>query len=278
MRKLILLKTILLIMISGCGEENFKKFSKLGELRVVGIVSDVPEVDGTNTGNVNVTLTPYISDIEAAGRTFSVTVVTCLDTGVTRGGSPECLSPTTQTYPNGNTFNTAGLAANNYTGAMDPITVTIANPSSLISAFSAQQRFNGVNFLVAFRLQSGSTITNAIKAIPISERTTLNSNPVIEGVTYNGAAITSGLNSGGALDMTFTNGAQSYEVMRADGSIITKQESLLISWFVSKGKIQPPRMIDSQNTTFFPENTSAVTLIGVARDRRGGTAVRILNP
>lgn len=277
MKKLCIVLTVILFVIS-CGETDFKKFSQLGETRIVAIVADTPEIDGSSTGNVNVTLTPYISDINGAGRVFNVTVVTCLDTGVTRGGSPECENATTETYPNSNTYDTTNLAASNFTGAMDPITLTISNPASLIADYSNQQRFNGVNYLVAFRFQSGSTTINTIKAIPISERSVRNSNPVITGITYNGGVISSGPTASGALNMSLSSGSESYDVMQANGTVISKQESLLISWFVSKGKVQPARIVESQNSTYFPENNSAITLIGVARDRRGGSAVTVLNP
>ena len=245
---------------------------------MVGIVSDIPEIDGTQTGNVNITLTPYISDITAAGRTFNVTVLTCVDSGVTRGSSPDCESPTTQTYPNGNTFSTSGLSATNYTGAMDNITITVSNPASLISSYSTQQKYNGVNFLILFRLQSGEDSLTAIKAIPISERTTRNSNPSIDSITFNGVSISSSPSRGGGLNVNLNSGAETYQVMQADGSLITKTESLLISWFVSKGSVQPPRIVESQTSTFFPEDDSNITLIGVVRDRRGGTAVKVIAP
>ena len=269
---------ILLMTLLSCGESDFKKFSKLGELRIVAIKADIPEVDGTQTGSVNVTLTPYISDIESKGRVFQVDVVTCLDSGITQGGETECENPNVEVYPNGNSFNTGSLSASNYTGAMDPITITINNPANLISNFSTQQKFNGVNYLVAFRLSSGSTVLNAVKAVSISTRSSYNSNPIISGFEFDGLDLSGSLSKKGKLKMLFSAGSEAYQVMRADGTITLKQENLLISWFVSEGKIRPPRIIDTQFSTFYPKSDNAITLIGVARDRRGGTDVLIISP
>lgn len=259
----------------GCGEADFTKFSRLGGLRMVGIEASVPEVDGTATGNVSVTLTPYISDIDAGGRTFNVTVFSCLDSGITRGGEPDCENPTTETST---TFDTSTLSADNYTGSMGGYSITISNPASLIEDYSEQQRFNGVNYLVIFQLQQGGETFRAVKAIPISERTTANSNPTIQNITFNEAALSNSPTSQGTLDMTLSAGAETYEVMRGDGTKTTKTENLLISWFVSKGAVQPARIVESQSSTYYPSEDTSITLIGVVRDRRGGTDVVVLSP
>lgn len=270
----------LLFSICSCSEPDFKKFYELGDLRIIGIEADIPEVDGNSTSDIDVTLTPYISDFTAAGRTFTVTVISCLDPGFTRGAEPQCQTSTIETYPNGNTFNTSSLSTSNYTGAMDPITITIANPSNLISSFSNQQKFNGVNYLVAFSLTSGSTSLTAVKAIPISTRPTLNSNPEIENILLDSGVLTTSPLVKGSLSMTYTTngGEEVYNEMLSDGSLIQQTESFLITWFYTKGKVVPGRIIDGQTSKFNPDSSAATTLVGVLRDRRGGTDIKILNP
>ena len=64
----------------------------------------------------------------------------------------------------------------------------------------------------------------------------------------------------------------------ADGTKTTKTENLLISWFVSKGAVQPPRIVESQSSTYYPSEDTSITLIGVVRDRCGGTDILVLSP
>jgi hypothetical protein len=67
-QRFISLISAVLLLSAGCSMEDFEEFKQLGGLRIVGVEVDNSEIDGTTSGTVNVTLTPYISDIDAGGR------------------------------------------------------------------------------------------------------------------------------------------------------------------------------------------------------------------
>jgi hypothetical protein len=267
-----------LSLCTSCDNADFVEFSELGGLRIVGVEASTPEIDGTSTATESVTLTPFISDIDAAGRVFSVTVTSCIDPTFSQTGTLGCSNPTSESYPNGNSFDTNTLAASSFTGAMDPITININNPASLISQYPSQLQFNGVPLFVFFTISSGNESLSFVKEILITNRGQLNQNPEIEDIVFNGSSLASGPSQSGELNVTFTDtgGPQSFLEISSDGSTIDKTESFLISWFTSTGQVVPGRVLlgDSSELT----TIDAAVIICVVRDRRGGTDVRILTP
>ena len=259
-----------------CSAPDFNKFSQLGELRMLGIVADKPEIDGTRSDAVQVTLTPYLSDIDAGGREFTVMVGSCLDPGLSQGASPRCLQPKLATYPSGNTFDTSVLRDKNYTGAMTAITITIDNPASLIAARDKQQQYNGVNYLVIFNLRAGDAQLTAVKAIAISARENLNTNPEIDKIYPACSSLTD--HSEMAISFTATGKQQDYREMRADGSFNNLTESYFITWFYLHGKVRPSRILLNQPSTYIAGSEDQETLVAVVKDRRGGTAVQTVCP
>lgn len=264
-----------MLILSACNVPDFQEFSELGELRMMGIVADKPEIDGTRTDDVQVVLTPYLSDILGAGREFKVSVVSCLDPGLSRGARPRCLKPKLVPYPNNNTFDTRVLAENNYTGAMDAVTITIANPAELIAARAAQSRYNGINYLVIFTLTRGATSLTAVKAISIAGRENLNRNPEIEKIVLDEELASSTLKPI-AIDVSFTPAGQqeNYTEMSVDGSIDSLTESYVITWFYRRASITPARILFGQQSKY-QSSPFAHTVVAVVKDRRGGTAVKV---
>ncbi len=261
-----------------CDNSDFTEFSELGGLRVFAVVASASEIDGTQTGSVNVTLTPYLSDIEAGGRVFTVSVVSCVDPTFAQTGQLGCQAPQQETYPNGNTFDTNTLAASSFTGAMDPLTITINNPAALIAPYSNQLQFNGVPLFVFFTISAAGEQLQFVKELRISNRGALNQNPVIDEVTFNGQALINSPDSSGELAVNFTNSGspETFVEINQDGTTLSSNESYLVSWFTSKGKVSPGRVLanDKSKLTL----TERTLLICVVRDRRGGTDVRIFNP
>jgi hypothetical protein len=276
-QRFISLISAVLLLSAGCSMEDFEEFKQLGGLRIVGVEVDNSEIDGTTSGTVNVTLTPYISDIDAGGRTFSVSVVSCLDATFAQTGQLGC-KPNTETYPNSNSFDTSTLSASSYTGAMDSITISINDPASLIENFSEQLRFNGVPYYVFFTLSSGSESLSFVKQLRITDRGTLNSNPEIDEVRLDGSELTSAPSGSGTLSVTLTASGEpeKYAELTGNGTTQSQTESYLVSWFASPGDITLGRVLFGQ-TSELDTNQSTV-LIAVVRDRRGGTDVVVLSP
>lgn len=265
----------LMLILSACNVPDFQEFSELGELRMMGIVADKPEIDGTLTDDVQVVLTPYLSDILGGGRKFNVSVASCLDPGLSRGARPRCLKPQHVPYPNGNSFDTSVLAENNYTGAMDAVTITIANPAQLIATHAAQPRYNGIDYLVIFRLTHDATNLIAVKAISIAVRETLNRNPEIEKIVLDEELASSTLKPI-AIDVSFTSAGQqeSYTEMSVDGSIDSLTESYFITWFYRRASIKPARILFGQQSKY-QSSPFAHTVVAVVKDKRGGTAIKV---
>jgi hypothetical protein len=278
----ILLIGVIGVMGVSCSKQKFEKFSQLGGPRILAIKADQPEIDGSGTGNVAVTLTPYISDIDGNGRVLSVRVVTCADLAIGQGNQPACSTPQVETYPSGNTFDTTSLMATNYTGAMTPITITIANPASLIAGYSDQAKFNGVPYSIFFSIQFGTTTITAVKQVDIGLRSSLNQNPQIQNITLDGTAITSSPSAGGTLSYSIASGhtPESFQVMDASGNLYGSQkETYLLTWFYYDAKIKPFRLLEAQNSQFvMTAGAGQATIVAVLRDQRGGTDVKIITP
>lgn len=277
----IFISVLCFLLLSSCGEVDFAtEFSDLGSLRIVGAIASSAEVDGTSNGAESVTLTPYISDINAAGRVFTVSVTSCLAPDLAQGADPTCETRQVETYPNSNTFDTNTLSGSNFTGPMSPITISINNPAGLIAPYSAQQKFNGVSYIVIFVLTSGETKLTFVKEINITTRATRNSNPIVQDITFDKNPITNSPTIKGKLAVTFAAGGamETYEEMDNSGTISTQTESYLITWFYSRGEVTPWRITEGQTSTYKPFDSSGITLIAVIKDRRGGTDIKILTP
>ena len=134
---------------------------------------------------------------------------------------------------------------------MDAVTINIANPAAQIAALDPQQRYNGVNYLVVFRLEHGATNLTAVKAISISERETLNRNPEIEKIVFDKDEADKTLDPVD-IDVSFTAAGEQeiYTEMSADGSIDSMTESYFITWFYHLSKIKPSRILFGQQSKY----------------------------
>lgn len=274
MKTAALLALTLHFLTFSCSESGFEKFSSLESTRILAVVADKPEIDGTLSTPQTVTLTPYISDQLNTDREWTVNVVTFLDPGVAQGAEPRCENPTPQNYA-GATFDSSTLKDTRYSGPMPELTLTIDDASSLISSYSEQQKFNGVNFLVCFsmRTQSGGAY-DFVKSIPITTRGTLNQNPEIASVTLNGTAISAPPRSGGKLAVEVVSGPEQFDSLSSQGDIVSQSEQLLVSWFAADARVFPGRVLQDQ-TANLSELRPEIVLVAVLRDGRGGTDIRI---
>lgn len=271
------------LTLTSCGSSDFTRFSELGGLRIVAVqVEDqlragVAEIDGNSTSPVTMRVTTYISDLNAEGRGFQVTVTGCVDPGVSQGAGFRCLDPQVIAFPNGGTFDTNLLSATRFTGSMTSFDLVINNPAELLSGRSDVQKFNGVNYLLNLTLTSGEESLSVIKSIPITTRILRNRNPEIDEVLLDGNALTSGPTTGGNLNLRLTpNGAaEVYEEMAFDGQITSQIEEYLITWFYSEGRVRPFRTVETQQPELVLRTSGPVLLMAVVRDRRGGVAVRV---
>lgn len=261
------------IFLSACSKDDLPDFNKLENMRVLAFQVNTPEV---NPG-VTVTVTPIISDINAT--TLNYTVQTCLDPGVSVGAEPTCeLNPTKQVIANQVALTIPG-AAESWTGAADAFSVTVPVSNIIFANKSAQEKYNGVSFLVEYILTNNlGTTLRTIKRIIVSDPSKINknTNPTITQVYADGAvmnALTFDTKINVTTDLAETS-AESYTVQNIDGSTSDFAEKLSVTWFITDGKTKYFRSENTSSNEYStpsqaPAGRSAY-LIAVARDDRGG--------
>lgn len=249
-------------------------FFELGSFRVMAIVADQPEVLGTQDNTV--TITPWISDIDAQGRIITLDILACPDPGIGLGEEPTCdaESPLTQsiTY---NDFDTNVLVAQNFTGAMPTFDVTI--PSGLLDNVSQQNAFNGIDYVVSLVFDTGAESFNAFKRIKVSTRDSPNNNPEIEAILVNDSA-SAPLIDQAKVRYTLVSGAEpeTYPFYNQDGTLQEDTENYLLTWFVYGGDLSLSRSEIDQEAVFTKDvDINNPFLVGVLRDRRGGLFVLV---
>ena len=169
--------------VSGCSTADFPEYHALGGLRVLSLQATPPEIAPGESS----TITPYLSDLNGAGRALVYTAVVCPDPGVSRGADPTCDGvPGRVEVAAGLTVTT--LAAPNYTGAGPIFTVTA--PADLLALRNPVDAQNGVVLLATFRVgtSDGSTTLKTFKRVVVSNKVSKNINPVLTAIYDSGNA------------------------------------------------------------------------------------------
>jgi hypothetical protein len=265
----------------GCQPDTLPKYVELGDLRILDISADTPEVNPGAT----VTLTPVISDINNAGAlTFAWQA--CVDPGISYGANPTCEGNATATSVT--TGAVAGLnAGNTFTAAVGTLTVTV--PATILALASTAVKYNGATYLVTYNVTNSLGYTvKAFKRILVSDptKTTKNSNPTITQVLADGTVIGT-LTAGQKVELSMDSPAgsqESFSVLNSDGSFTAQVETLQTTWFYSDGGTKFYRTLGADKNLFtapetFPAARSSF-IVAVLRDGRGGIAMQklVINP
>lgn len=261
-----------------CNKDTFPKYAQLGDLRVLTIkaLADQSEVNPGTT----VTLQPVISDLNGGGRTLSVEIQACIDPGVSLGAQPQCAHPDTTTS---SSFATSTLSTGGtFTGDAPTFTIAVpALPLNFVIA-PAYLKYNGVAYLIIYTVKApDGTAVTAFKRLLVSDpsKTTKNKNPAIGAVTSAGAPLAnSNTYSAAATDLgvTFTTGAETYQVMGSDGSLSTAKESLTTTWFFTDGTMKFQRTGNNDSNHWEPSKpgTRAAAIVVITHDGHGGEDYR----
>lgn len=276
MKALMLVSSCLFLF--ACSEDNFKKYVALQELRIVALVGN----NGSNKSEVgpgaSLTITPWVSDVtETSGLQFSWQA--CVDPGLNNGAEPNCDNNSSATSVTTGSITTLN-SGNTFTGAADSFVVNI--PAQILTGRSAQQQYNGVNYLVLYSVtnSSGKTV-KSFKRVVVSgaAKTNKNTNPQITQVNANGSAISSlNANQTYSLNAVLSGSSQeNYQVLNGDGSYTNLVEEIQVTWFYSDGSTKYYRTINQETTdyttpTSYPSTRNSF-VIAVARDPRGGLSV-----
>jgi hypothetical protein len=239
---------------------------RLDKLRVLALQANFPEV----APGATVTITPYISNV-GAGTTLSHEAKFCLDPSFGFGAEPTCEGVSSIDIPStGITSPTDGVGNTN--------TINVTVPASILTGRSTQDQFNGVPFLMVYKLSdnTGQSV-RAFRRILVSNKPTKNTNPVISNFLVNGSATTTYPTLVSNLSLSFTPAsAESYLEQLADGTQVTRTETLQTTWFITSGEVKFFRTLGTDSTEFTPANPipSKAIIFAVTRDGRGGIDVQ----
>lgn len=248
-------------------------FFNLGEFRLMAVIADQPEIDATIMNTV--TVTPWVSDVDAQGRLISLDIVTCLDPGIGFGAEPTCDSsdPTYQQIAYAD-FDTNSLSGQYYSGAMDSFDVTI--PADLLNMFDSETQFNGVDYIVSMVFTAGSEEIKSVKRIKLSTNPNPNQNPTFEDILVDGSDSMM-ISDGSEIGFTIQPGSEpeNYNEYDSEGQLQMNTESYLVTWFVSGGVLRFSRTEPGQNNEFtLDDNINGEPFVfGVLRDNRGGADI-----
>lgn len=263
---------MILLILTSCSDD-MKKYYRLGELRVLAITADTPEINTPST----VSVTPFISYPDGGDVSLSVNWQVCLDPGIALGAKIDCEESQFKIDNGSFTFDMTTLNTDFYTGNMTSVNVAI--PASLfvyLGSLDNDIKFNGISVLVIFEISdpTSNKILKTFKRIKLTSKTSgLNLNPAVSGqIQVNNADVVSYPAESSSLSLDGVESSQSYEFSQ-DGQISILSEFLTISWFSNKGSFQFSRTDADDAVTFDPENETSGVIVAVVRDGRGGVTV-----
>lgn len=264
MRTWILLPLAGLLTLS-CSEDPLKEYSKLESLRILDINVNTPETNQLDA-NVNFTLTPVLSDVGGSG-SVNLKWDICLDPGVSYGAEPVCPgdSITQQTH---------NFVSAMRTEAGAPEVKTFNMSSAVFAQAPEARQFNGVAVLVTLEASTSTETVRSFRRVLFSSKTSgLNNNPTLTGFLVNGAAWGGAPTAKASLTPSLGAGSQeSYQFKTEDGSLVTLDEELQVTWLTSSGKMTRTRTVDADPTEWTPEGAGPGVVVLILRDGRGGSA------
>ncbi len=268
---------------AGCNDSELPDSSELGKLKILTIKSSNGAGEAEFApGDGPITLAPIVSYLNAAsGVTLSYDIVGCVDPGIFVGAEPSCAGQPTETAIANGAISTLN-AANSFTGEADTAPLTLPGSAIIFANRSPIEKYNGVAYLITYKVTaSDGSRAQAIKRLVVSSRPSKNKNPVLDDVLSNGVTMTS-YPGGTTINLASKigiPGAEGYQQMKDDGSLIDRRESLITSWFVSDGELQYLRTTNELSTALeIPSGlptSRAKVVIAVVRDERGGIDFQI---
>ena len=263
------------IILFSCTKNELPKFNQLNSLRVIALTTPTPEV---SAGDV-VTITPVVSDVNAT-QDLTYTAQSCVDLGVSYGVTPTCEGNPTKTVIQFNKSSATPDSTNNRTGDAEAFIVSIPTALTIFYGRSAQEQFNGVNYLVEYILSNpNGEVLKSFRRIVVSTKSPKNTNPVITDIFSDGVTMTTlpyGTKSNLTSDLSTTS-AETYQVQDFNGVQTLASEILSVTWMITDGETKYFRSdVGASNVYTGPEAAPvgrSSYIFAVARDNRGGVSV-----
>ncbi|MCB0325991.1 MAG: hypothetical protein KDD52_00080 [Bdellovibrionales bacterium] len=264
----------LLFCLSSCSDQTIEYF-ELGEFRFLTAIANLPEVDGS-VSNI-VSITPYISDIDAGGRTIALEIYACPDPGISNGQEAAC-QPSLSTTQNisYSSIHTSSLGSS-FTGALPSFSVSV--PAGLLTGLADDVRFNGIDFIVTMNFSFDQEHFYTYKRIKVSERLSKNTNPSINEILFSQSA-SKALEDKDELSITTSgNAEESYEIAKPNtNDKETLEEEAFVTWFTYQGTSAFSRTFVDEGTSFElgkEGDISKAFVAAILRDGRGGASFAI---
>jgi len=267
-----------LSLLSACGNSDLSQTSELGELRILALQVDAPEVNPTVDGSF--TVVPVVSDLNGAGRTLNYQIEMCIDPGVSRGASVSCDGDSTRPSARTGSFTLSGPY---YTGPVSPQNPGDFDgvvPATILVDRNPIDVYNGVSYLVIVRVSAeDGTEEIAYRRVVATARTELNQNPSLLSVRKEGESVDLlsfpelAVDEELSLIAVLGNGYQEdYSALTLLGEEVSRSELVTVSWYAPQGTFTFLRT-DPEGVNRYQKDADsniAPFLFAVVRDDRGG--------
>lgn len=263
-------------LLSTCSNDNLPKYIDLKELRVLALQAGSSGGIAEFSPGDTVTITPYISDYLGGSRALTYEAFACFDPGIQVGVDPVCAG-----VPGAVSLGSGSVAApsTGRTGSTSSFSVSI--PSLIFANRSARDQYNGVSYLVTYRLSAaGGESVQAFKRIVVSlpSKATKNRNPQLSDLLANGSSLATFPTGQTRLSASYPSSSiENYDTKKADLSLAAATEELLTTWFISDGELEYFRTVNATTTLYKSPGSAPIgrqpLIVGVTRDDRGGVTV-----
>lgn len=271
------MRIFLLLLLIGCGAEDFAEQSELDDLRVLALLTDQPEINAATT----VSITPLVSYVNGSGANLDYTWQACPDPGIDFGAEANCDDADSNLKLMGSgSFDTNTLSGTLFTGNATSISVPVpAAAFVLLNEFDDDIQFNGFSFIfvITYTDNSNNKEVTALRRITLSTKDSgdLNTNPSFSAIQFDGSSLSSYPTSKGDFTLAGTSSPESYQQETNVGRK-SFTEDLFISWYASSGEFLFNRTETSERNEYDPKGNSGV-FVAVFRDNRGGLATQIIS-
>jgi hypothetical protein len=254
-------------LLNGCGDNDFTDRYELGEPRILGLILSAPEVSPGQT----TTVSPILSFENQNSEIIEHRLRGCPDPGLSFGVDPTCEGVSDlQTIQDWTSFTFSNPAVKSeILGSLGTVTV----PGDYLETATDVEKVTGRVYLIEYSVRvDGTQILNAFSRLRVTDavlKPTKNQNPILQDLLYESSSLTvRPTNLKGALSVSF------------DSSSLDTGETLLTSYFVSRGEIDFSRTLGTQFTSWELtqselDNQDKLTVIAIGRDERGGLAALI---
>ncbi len=265
-----------LLLLSSCGETDFKRLELLEGFRILAITTATSEV---NPGDTVTDLQVFFSDPGSGGRLITGTTVSCTDPGIAFGAEVSCdhdLLSVAGTYNLDTSADddTFGL----FTG-LASATASVTVPATILLGRSARDQSNGVGYIIIFTFDVAGQEYKTFKRILASTRPIKNLNPgspTASSIQMNGGPLA--LPTKGDLFKVTSNTEEVYNYVTTEDVVENRSEIFQVAWYISEGELSLAKTFVSEQVKYTTETPQVpFTLLAIIRDERGGIEILQFN-